>query len=137
MAKTRRQFKDAYGEPPVNIPRVITHKNMGPIRDAIALEDEFQPGPGHKINLRGWYRRPVILEFPMGEIAEEAMKSIALVARSEHWTEKLTGKEGFIAQGLEGKVLVVKDLFGALINMDLVLPFRGRILTRHPVLEAL
>jgi len=129
--------KNPYGEPPVRIPKVITHKNMGPIRDAIALEDEFQPGPGHKIKPRGWYRRPVVLEFPMGEIAEEALKSIALIGRSEHWTEGLTGKEGFRAQGLEGKVLVIKDLFGALINMDLLLPHRGRILTKHPSLEAL
>ena len=41
MPKRKRQFKDAYGEPPLKIPRVITHENMWQIREAIALEDEF------------------------------------------------------------------------------------------------
>ena len=77
----------------------------------------------------------MVLEFPLGELAEEGLKTVALVARSEHWTEPLTGKEGFTAQGLEGKVLVVKGLFGALINMDLMAEHRARILTKHSALK--
>jgi len=66
---------------------------------------------------------------PTGELCEDGLKTLALVGRGEYSTVALTGKEGFNAQGLEGKVVISKPLFNALMAMrDLINPHRGRIL---------
>ncbi len=128
------------GPPP--IPPVITHKNMGPFLDAIAREPEFQPGSRHTYDASKWYRRPVWLEFPLGELAKDTLTTMALVGRERPDPLPLTGEEGFNAQGLEGKVRIQRDLFTALLKLrDILPPFRGRIVTRlmpgrNPLTEA-
>jgi hypothetical protein len=57
-----------------------------------------------------------------------AMRSMVSGAKN-YETTRLTGQEGFNAQGLEGKVRVRKPLFNALMNMDLLPRNRARILT--------
>ncbi len=75
-----------------------------------------------------WYRQRVRLQFPTGEAARDGLTTMALIGRNHHTTEGLDGKEGFNAQGLEGRVTVHKDLFSALMNLrDLLKPGRGRI----------
>ncbi len=123
-----------YDPAPVEIPAVITHDNMEPLRAALQREPEFQPGP-QRINRRGWYRQPVYLEFPTGELAKGGLQSMALVGHRERQSLPIEKGDRFDAQGLEGKVRVEKDLFGALMNMDLLPRGRGQILTRARGLE--
>lgn len=113
------------------LPKVITHKNMGPILDAISREAEFQPGFKGPYKKKAWYRKIVKLEFPIGELAKGWLQTVALVGpRPDYELKELTGKEGFVAHGLEGKAVVEKELFGALMNLRMTLPsYRGRILT--------
>ena len=114
----------------MNIPRVITHKNMDPLLNALTLEPEFQPGE-QTVVPNAWYRTPVILEVPSGELCKDFMSRIALVGASRWESTGLDGTEGFNAQGLEGKVQIKKDLFGALMNLRDIVPVgRGRILTK-------
>ena len=114
-----------------NVPAVITHKEAGTLRNRIAKEPYFQCGSTSSEPKRAWWRRLVLLEFPCGEIAETALKTIALIGASPYRLMRLTGKERFSAQGLEGKVQVQKPLFSALMNLDLLPQFRGRILTKE------
>ena len=107
----------------------ITHANMDALLDRLATEQEFQPGQ-QKTVPDAWYREQVILEFPSGELCKGALASLALLGRRAPVVAELTGKEGFNAQGLEGKVVVRKDLFGALMNRRDILPeYRGRIVS--------
>jgi len=120
---------------PPKLPKYITHKNMKPVLDAIAKEPFFQIGSNVEHTGQEWFHQEVTLEFPLGEIAKDGLTTMALVGRAREEgrmeTCSLTGKEGFAAQGLEGKVRIRKDLFGALMNMRDTLPeFRGRIVTR-------
>lgn len=116
----------------MKLPKIITHKNMGPILDAISREAEYQPGYKGPIKKKAWYRKKVMLEFPIGELAKGFLQSLALLGPDPSYEiKKLTGKEGFIAQGLEGKVVVEKDLVSAMLKMKMVLPeHRGRVLTQ-------
>lgn len=119
------------GVPEPDIPPVIYHSNMEPLLDALQQEPEFQPGP-QKTYPQAWYRRKVYLEFPTGELAEGGLKRMALVGwpaagKREPQHLPIKGDDRFNAQGLEGKVRVEKDLFGALMNMDLLPVHRGRI----------
>ena len=110
------------------IPHVVTHANMGPLLDALLAEPEFACPMG-KAPEDAWYRREVILEVPLGELAKDGLTTLALVGCGRPATAPLTGKEGFSAQGLEGKAVIMKDLFSALMNLrDLVPVHRGRIL---------
>jgi len=114
----------------MELPDIITHKNLEPILDAIAKEPCFQPGQQNAARPE-WVDRIVTLEFPLGELAKDALTTLALVGSEKPEPMGLTGKEGFNAQGLEGKVQIKKPLFNAAMNLRLVLPVhRGRILTR-------
>ena len=114
------------------IPKVITHKNMGPLLGALAQEPCFQCGSNIPEPEGAWFRRQVILEFPLGELYRDGLLTLALTGFDRPETLALTGKEGFNAQGLEGKVQVRKDLFLALMNLrDLLPEFRGRIITKE------
>lgn len=132
----------------VQVPNIITHKNMQPLLEQLTKEAEFQLGPTtYKPTGQEWYRQPVRLEMPMGELAKDGLQTIALVGRRRtcpghlqfqpHMADaffqigSLTGKEGFNAQGLEGKVIIHKDLFTALLNLrDLIPVHRGRIVVK-------
>lgn len=110
------------------MPTVITHQNIGLYLDRLQGEPEFKIGTTYKPTGDEWYRQRVQLEFPTGEAAKGGLQTMALIGRLEYTTEALTGKEGFDAQGLEGKVCVVKDLFSALMSLrDLLPERRGRI----------
>ena len=113
----------------VTIPTVITHRNIEPLLRAIDSDPYFRPELAHKAKRPAWIDTPVVLEFPVGEITESGLKTMALLGRNRYETTALTGKEGFAAQGLEGKIRVRKNLFTALMNMRDLLPLhRGRIL---------
>lgn len=114
------------------IPAVIDHRNMERLLSALLDEPEFRIGPnGYKPTGDEWYRSKVWLEFPTGELAKDGLTTLALVGRANPEHAALTGDEGFNAQGLEGKVRIRKDLFGALMNLrDLLPQHRGRIVTR-------
>ena len=115
----------------MQLPKMITHRNIQPILDALTNEAEFQCGSKVEYDASKWYRQTVTLEVAAGELCKDGLTTMALVGRSPYVTEGLTGKEGFNAQGLEGKVVIRKELFGALMNMrDLVTANRGRIITR-------
>ena len=116
----------------MQIPKIITHANIQPLLDAICNEPEFQCGnKDAKYDPSKWYRQTVTLEVPTGELAKDGLTTMALKGRNDYNLADLTGKEGFNAQGLEGKVQIRKELFGALMNMrDLIAPHRGRIVTR-------
>ena len=114
----------------MNIPRIITHKNMDPLLEALTLEPEFQPGE-QTIVPDAWYRTQVILEVPSGELCKDFLSRIALVGASQWEPQSLDGTEGFNAQGLEGKVQIKKDLFGALMVLRDIIPVgRGRIISK-------
>ena len=107
---------------------IITHKNIDKWLERLQREPEFQPGPDAPIRPNAWYRQQVTLEVPTGELAKDGLTTMALCGLEYPDVVPLTGKEGFNAQGLEGKVQVTKDLFGALMNMqDLIPANRGRI----------
>ena len=116
----------------MQLPKVITHRNIQPLLDALTEEQEFKIGaPSVPYDSSKWYRQTVSLEVPTGELCEDGLKTIALRGRNPYTTADLTGNEGFNAQGLEGKVIIRKELFSALMNMrDLIAVNRGRIVTR-------
>lgn len=113
----------------MKLPKIIDHKNMGPLLNKVSGLSCYQPGSTD--DPPEWVHKKVILEIPLGELCEDALKTMALLGRrSQPDPMELTGKEGFNAQGLEGKVRIEKDLFAALMNLrDLIPPNRGRILT--------
>ena len=114
----------------MKIPRVITHKTMGPLLAAISREPEFQCGSREPYDPSKWYRREVILEFPTGEIAKDMLTTMALLGRRDYETAVIDGSEQWNAQGLEGKIRVRKELLAALMNLRDILPeHRGRIVT--------
>lgn len=115
---------------------IITHKNIGLFLARLEREPEFKIGPNtYKPTGDEWYRQRVRLEFPTGEVAKDGLTTMALVGlRGEYKAEALTGHEGFDAQGLEGKVVIEKELFSALMNLRDILPERrGRIVLKNPV----
>jgi len=114
----------------IDIPKIITHDNIRPLLYALEHEEEFQPGYKGPSKPDAWYRRQVTLEFPLGELARDGLATIALVGFKKPEILPLTGKEGFAAQGLEGKAAIRKDLYMALMNIRDILPlYRGRIIT--------
>lgn len=118
----------------MNIPRVVNHENLPLLLRALEHEPYFKCGSKLPFKADAWYWMPVILEVATGELAEDGMKTLALVGiRNSYQSEPLTGKEGFNAQGLEGKICVRKPLFNALMNMrDLIPKGRGRIVIPRP-----
>lgn len=109
---------------------IITHKNLQPYLDRLLAEPEFQPGNKTRYDASKWYRKTVRLEFPLGELVKDWLTTLALNGGKvrQTQTEPLTGNEGFSAQGLEGKAVVEKELFSALMNLRDILPEnRGRI----------
>jgi len=112
----------------VKIPRIISHKNMGPLLKALSEEPCYQPGSQTAPQPEDWHQRPVWLEVPVGELVRDELTTLALVGRNPYEIVPLTGKEGFRAQGLEGKVRIRKTLFAALMALrDIVPQYRGRI----------
>jgi len=111
----------------MKLPKVITHKNLPEVEEAIRADIDAVSDPDH------WAQQPVYLEFPAGEIAEDWLKTLALVGMGKNYEcLPLTGKEGFRAQGLEGKIRVRKPLINAVYNLRDLLPrYRGRIITRE------
>jgi hypothetical protein len=118
---------------------IITHKNLKHFLDRLQQEPEFQIGAlapnepererRYLANLDAWYRRRCWLEVATGELAKDALTSLALIGREHAECLSLDGTEGFNAQGLEGKVRIPKDLFMALMAMrDIVPEHRGRII---------
>lgn len=106
----------------------ITHSNIEPLLRTLEGEPYFQPGSGTPDNPASWYRQEVILEVPTGELTRDGLTTLALLGKRTYESARLTGKEGFDAQGLEGKVRIRKDLFGALMNLRDIIPLhRGRI----------
>jgi len=112
-----------------NIPKVITLSNYGPLMDALSNEPCLQCGSKVQEPPGVWFRREVVLEFPQGELCEGGLKTLALVGFERPTPLPLTGREGFVAQGLEGKVQVRKDLFYALLGLEMLPERRGRVLT--------
>ena len=114
---------------PPTIPKIITHRNLDPLLDAVNREPYFMiEWSRAKLPRPRWVDTPVYLEMPTGEIARDGLTTLALVGFAKPESLALTGKEGFNAQGLEGKVRVKKPLFNALMNMrDILAPGRGRI----------
>lgn len=107
---------------------IITHKNMGSHLKRLEKEPCLQPGSTVSEPPDAWFRKKVILEFPLGELAHDGLTTLALVGRERPDPVDLTGKEGFDAQGLEGKVQIETDLFCALMKLrDILPPYRGRI----------
>lgn len=107
--------------------KVITHENMSPLLEQLAAEPYFRPG-SRVARRPAWVDQPVTLEFPLGELAVDWLRTLSLTGGRLFATEPLDGSEGFDAQGLEGKVQVERDLFGALLCLRDVLPRRrGRI----------
>lgn len=108
--------------------KTIYHKDLQPYLTKIQNEPEFQCGSRYNPTGQEWYRKEVLLEFPMGEIAKDFLTTIALVGRSPYNSAPIGKNDRFNAQGLEGKVQVKKDFFAALMNMrDLLPENRGRI----------
>ncbi|GEM_PF-2699374 len=116
------------------VPEIVTHANIRPLLAQLLEEPWFKIGarPKGPWPKDAWFYREAILEVPLGELAQGGLNTMALVGRSPYTTAPLTGKEGFNAQGLEGKALIRKPLFNALMNMrDLIGVHRGRIITRR------
>lgn len=116
------------------VPEIVTHANIRPLLARLLEEPWFKIGarPKGPWPKDAWFYREAILEVPLGELAQGGLNTMALVGRSPYTTAPLTGKEGFNAQGLEGKALIRKPLFNALMNMrDLIGVHRGRIITRR------
>ena len=116
----------------VTVPRMIDHDNMQPLLDALQEEPCYQPGLSAPMpQPEDWHQQLAWLEFPTGEAAQDGLTTLALIGRNYNETASRDGKEGFLAQGLEGKVCVQKPLFSPLMNLRDILPKRrGRIVTR-------
>lgn len=107
--------------------KIINHKNLRYWLDKLKSEPQLACG-GPQRTWSEWFDKPCTLEFPLGEIAQSDLHVIALVGRGPTDPVPLTGKEGFNAQGLEGKLQIVKPLINALFNLRDILPeHRGRI----------
>lgn len=70
----------------------------------------------------------VRLEMPLGEIATSMMGLLLQPYKDRIKIDSLTGKEGFNAQGLEGKCFIDLTFGQAIVLMKLVNEYRGRIL---------
>jgi hypothetical protein len=77
-----------------------------------------------------WYTKTVILEFPLGELYDNYLKTTALVFNKQYKIAPIGENEKFNAQGLEGKVQVEMPLYEAINRMELLPEYRGRIVTR-------
>lgn len=118
-------------KPPIKIPKIITRRNRAALIKAFDKEPYFQIGIGALYDPDAWYWKEVILEFPLGEMMSEQTLTLALVGKGGTYEiMDLTGKEGFDAQGLEGKVQVRKPLWNAVINLNLLPVNRGRVITK-------
>lgn len=116
--------------------KALYHKDIDPYLDRLAEELEFKIGSWDKYVPTGkeWYRTPVILEFPLGELARGLLNTLALVGRKTPETRPIDGTERFSAQGIEGKASITMDLFSALMKMRDILPqWRGRIILKQPI----
>lgn len=114
----------------MKLPKIITHKNMEEFRKELF---SFAKDPKNWEELKNpdfWGNQGVTLEYPIGEIAESFTKTLVLTNNgAKPNVVSLSGKEGFNAQGLEGKCRVRKPLVQALIALAMTSPFRGRIVT--------
>ena len=74
-----------------------------------------------------WCNLFVNLEFPLGEIAINNLQTLALTGGIKPTITAITGKDGFIAQGLEGKCIIKMPFRDALLRMALLPKYRGQI----------
>jgi len=101
----------------------LTHKDIEPY--LTRLVQDFHQGSSPDV----WYRQPVTLEVCTGELAENALKTMAILGRAKPVCKPIKKTDRFKAQGLEGKVAIRKDFFSALMNMrDLIPEHRGQII---------
>jgi len=109
---------------------IINHRNAGRIRDELSKLAESSAGwERNYSDASHWMHTMVILEVSLGELADNWIKTIALTGGRIPEIAPLTGREGFIAQGLEGKAVIRKSLLNALVNLDLLPKYRGQIVT--------
>lgn len=105
---------------------VLHHKDLNPWLDRLASDPCYRPGKAPLPRPSDWHQQTVALEFPIGELTKPMMR-LVLVGRAEPEVLPIDGSERFDAQGLEGKVRVRKPLVNALLNMNLLPEWRGRI----------
>lgn len=73
------------------------------------------------------FNQEAILEFPCGEIAEDSLKTIALIGREVPQPQAIDKTDSFNAQGLEGKFAVRKTLRNAILCTTLIPDYRWQI----------
>ena len=118
-------------KPSIKIPKIITRRNSDALIRAFTKEPYFKIGIRAPYDPDAWYWQEAILEFPLGEMMKDQMLTLALIGKGGTYEIlDLTGKEGFDAQGLEGKVQVRKSLWNAVMNLDLLPVNRGRVITK-------
>ena len=80
-----------------------------------------------------WANETVALEFPLGEMDGDPLKTLALCGGRTPQVKRLDGTEVFAAQGLESKAVVQKPLCEALhVLADMLSNNRGRIVWKRP-----
>lgn len=113
----------------MKLPRIITHANYKPIfaqltaapPDSTSITPEFA-------------RQTVVFECPLGELCDGNFAKLLLLAPNgvaDVEVARLTGREGFNAQGLEGLARCHIPLAAALLLLDrgFIPHRRGRIIT--------
>ena len=76
-----------------------------------------------------WCEQDAAVEFPLGELTGEPLKIAALTGFGTHRQEvcPIVRQDKFNAQGLEGKCRVHKNLFMAIMNLDVLPKYRGQV----------
>jgi len=72
------------------------------------------------------------LEVALGHLALDTLTTLALIGRSPWQLGNLERGEGFKADGLEGKAIIQKPFRNALLNIQILEPYRWRIVVRLP-----
>ncbi len=107
---------------------IITHRKLQPYLDKLLRESYLQPGYQGGYDYNAWFEQEVLLEFPCGELAKDALTTLALIGRQRPEIVRIGEHESLDANGLEGKARVRKPFILALLNMRDILPYgRGRI----------
>ena len=111
------------------LPPIIDQRNYGVITEEVARLTQDREAWSETYDGSHWLNREVTLEFALGELAEDGFKTIALVGTKNYTVMPLTGGERWNAQGIEGKVIIRKPLREALANIQILKPYRWRIIT--------
>lgn len=114
---------------------IYDHTDIARLQDLLDAEPYFRCG-APPCNRPSWVDQPAALEVPLGELCDsDPVTSLGgLVAMQKGMgsiiveTGPITGKEGFNAQGLEGKAIIHTTLFDAFLKLrDYCRPNRARI----------